>query len=144
MAFLFENIKKQLYLDEGKVKYAYKDSLGYWTIGVGHLIDKDKGGGLSDDEIEYILNNDVKRKYSELTKELPWVLNLSEPRIGVLLNMSFQMGVSGLLKFKNTLEMVKQGKYEEASKGMMNSLWAKQTPNRAKKLSKQMSTNEWQ
>lgn len=144
MAFLIEKTKQQLIVDEGKVKHAYKDSLGYWTIGVGRLIDKDKGGGLSDSEIEMLLENDIRNKYNELVKVMPWVTTLSEPRLGVLLNMSFQLGVSGLLKFKNTLDLIIKGNYEEAAKGMMNSLWAKQTPNRAKKLSKQMATNEWQ
>lgn len=144
MAFLIEKTKQQLIVDEGKVKHAYKDSLGYWTIGVGRLIDKDKGGGLSDSEIDMLLENDIRNKYNELVKVMPWVTTLSEPRLGVLLNMSFQLGVSGLLKFKNTLDLIIKGNYEEAAKGMLNSLWAKQTPNRAKKLSKQMATNEWQ
>jgi lysozyme len=57
--------------------------------------------------------------------------------------MAFQMGVDGLLKFKNTLELIKNGKYKEASDAMLDSLWAKQTPNRASRLSAQMKTGEW-
>lgn len=144
MSLLFEKVKQQLIVDEGKVNYAYKDSLGYLTIGVGRLIDKEKGGGLSDGEIEVLLENDIRNKYNELIKVMPWVTTLSLPRLGVLINMSFQLGVPGLLKFKNTLELIIKGKYDEASKGMLNSLWAKQTPKRAEKLSRQMATGEWQ
>ncbi|MBT9145428.1 MAG: hypothetical protein DDT42_01299 [candidate division WS2 bacterium] len=144
MANLIEKIKEQLYKDEGKVNHAYKDSLGYLTIGVGRLIDKDKGGRLSDSEIDILLDNDVREKYNDLVKAIPWVTTLSEPRLAVLVNMSFQLGVAGLLKFRNTLTLIQQGRYEEASKRMLSSLWARQTPNRAKKYSKQLLTNEWQ
>jgi lysozyme len=99
---------------------------------------------LSDDEIDYLLNNDINKRKNALIKALPWMSSLSEARQGVLINMSFQMGVDGLLKFTNTLAYIKAGKYLEASKGMLNSLWARQTPARALRLSKQMETNEWQ
>lgn len=135
---------EQLNVDEGRVKHAYKDSLGYLTIGVGRLIDKAKGGGLSDKEIDYLLSNDIDLKYLSLVHELAWITSLSEARQAVLLNMAFQMGVEGLLKFKNTLKFIKEGNYTAASQGMGNSLWAKQTPNRAKKMIQQMLTNVWQ
>src|SRR5699024_12529627 len=73
-----------------------------------------------------------------------------EARQGVLLKMCFQMGIgsaahgTGLLGFKNTLAMIERGDYESAAQGMMNSVWAKQTPNRAKRLAEQMRTGEWQ
>ena len=52
--------------EEGVVKHAYQDHLGYWTIGVGRLIDKRKGGGLSDEEIDYLLGNDIEKKIAEV------------------------------------------------------------------------------
>lgn len=141
---LISNLKSQLIRDEGVVPYAYADSLGFLTIGVGRLIDKRKDGKLSDIEIEFLLQNDINDKTKELVTALPWVVQLSDVRQGVLLNMSFQLGVEGLLKFKNTLQLIKDGHYDMASSGMLKSLWAQQTPERAKRLSKQMSTNEWQ
>lgn len=144
MTDLKTDLRKQLIRDEGVRKYAYRDSLGYWTIGVGRLIDKAKGGGLSDEEIEFLLNNDIEDKMTELNKALPWLSTLSDARQGVLLNMSFQLGINGILNFKNTLSLIKQGLYKEASDNMLKSLWAKQTPERAARLAKQMSTNEWQ
>ena len=58
--------------------------------------------------------------------------------------MSFQMGVNGLKAFKNTLSSVANGLYEKAAAQMLDSLWATQTPERAKRLSEQMSKGEWQ
>lgn len=138
------DIKSQLIRDEGVRSSAYQDHLGYWTIGVGRLIDIRKGGTLREDEILYLLDNDIKDRVSKLTLALPWFTLLSEARQGVLLNMSFQMGILGLLKFKTTLTLIKDKKYEEASKQMLSSLWAKQTPERAKRLAEQLRTNEWQ
>jgi lysozyme len=58
--------------------------------------------------------------------------------------MAFQLGVDGLLAFKNTLKEVQDGNYFKASEMMLLSKWATQTPERAKRLAKQMETGEWQ
>ena len=134
---------KQLRRDEGEVLHAYSDSLGFLTIGVGRLIDKRKGGGITHEESAYLLNNDIERKHAELLKRAPWTANLDAARFGCLLNMAFQLGVDGLLGFKNTLAMVRSGDYAGAADGMLNSLWARQTPARAKRLSEQMRTGQW-
>lgn len=139
-----QELIRQLRGDEGVVKHAYRDHLGYLTIGVGRLIDERKGGGLRDHEIDYLLRSDIDERIDELTRRVPWWQNLDDARKGVLLNMSFQLGVDGLLGFKNTLEMVRKGHYDLAAAGMLNSLWAKQTPERAKRLSEQMRTGQWQ
>lgn len=140
---MISELTKQLRADEGVVSHAYTDSLGYLTIGVGRLIDKRKGGGLRPFEIDYLLRNDIEDRINELTKRLSWFQNLDDARRGVLLNMSFQMGVDGLMQFKNTLEMIRQGDFDKAADGMLNSLWARQTPERAKRLSHQMRTGAW-
>jgi lysozyme len=142
---LQERLCQQLISDEGIKPQVYKDSVGLWTIGIGRLVDPSiPGSGLRPDEIQYLFNNDVKDRMKALFKALPWLQSLDEARQGVLLNMSFQLGVAGLLKFGNTLQLVKEGRYSEASFNMLQSLWAKQTPARAKRLAKQMSTGIWQ
>lgn len=141
---LVENLTRQLTGDEGTKATVYKDSLGYYTIGVGRLVDARKpGSGLRPKEMAFMLANDIEERMLALSVQLPWMEELSEPRQAVLLNMSFQLGVAGLLGFKNTLLMIRAGDYEAASKGMLQSLWARQTPNRAKRLSEQMRTDEW-
>lgn len=122
----------------------YKDHLGWDTIGVGRLVDARKpGAGLRSSEIDFMLNNDIDDRINALHKVLPWFQNLDDARKGVLLSMSFQMGVEGLLKFKNTLTMVETGRYKLAAAGMLSSLWARQTPARAERMAKQMETGEW-
>lgn len=136
---------QQLKRDEGVKPCVYKDSLGLFTIGIGRLVDDRRpGAGLRTDEMEYMLRNDIEDRINALTKRLPWFVNLDDARKGALLAMAFQMGVDGLLGFKNTLAMVRAGDYEGASKGMLESTWAKQTPERAKRISEQMKTGVWQ
>ena len=107
---------RQLRGDEGCKATVYKDSLGYWTIGVGRLVDPSKpGAGLRSSEIDFMLNNDVDDRINALHKVLPWFQDLDDARKGVLLNMSFQLGVEGLLGFTNTLKAVKDGRYADAS-----------------------------
>lgn len=129
-----ERLKQELLRDEGKVNHAYKDSLGYWTIGIGRLIDKRKGGQLTDEECLYLLNNDIDRKAKELYKALPWLKNQPEEIQRALMNMAFQLGVGGLLKFKRTLGLIKDLRYNDAADNALKSLWARQTPNRAKRV----------
>lgn len=134
----------QLKRDEGEVLHAYQDTLGFWTIGIGIMIDKRKGGGLRPEESEFIFRNRLKLIDAELADRLPWISTLDPARRGVLVNMAFQLGIAGLLGFKNTLAMIEAGKYQDAAKNMLQSKWATQTPARAQRLSNQMATGAWQ
>ena len=140
-----KDLESQLRLDEGEILYAYPDHLGYLTIGVGILIDKRKGGGLRKEESDFILKNRTSLIIEEVKRRLPWVSKLHFIRAAVLYNMAFQLGINGLLNFKNTLRLIESGNFELAAQEMLNSLWAKsQTPERAKRLSEQMRTCQWQ
>lgn len=138
------NLTEQLRRDEGEVLHEYKDHLGYSTIGVGILIDKRKGGGITREESAYLLANRIASKTAELVKALPWVASLDEARKGALLNMAFQMGVEGLLGFTNSLKYVERRQYKEAAANLLLSKWAKQTPERAQRIAKQIELGEWQ
>lgn len=139
-----QELTRQLIADEGKKACVYQDTLGLWTVGVGRLVDARRpGAGLRDDEITYLLNNDIDDRINALTKALPWFQNLDDARKGVLLNMAFQLGTAGLLQFNTTLGLVRDGKYAEASEAMLNSKWATQTPGRANRLAAQMRTGTW-
>ena len=140
---MISELTTQLNRDEGRRKSAYQDHLGFWTVGVGRLIDARKGGGLRDDEMDYLLRNDINDRIDALTRALPWFQDLDDVRRGVLLNMAFQLGTEGLLGFVTTLSLVKAGKYKEASEQMLKSKWAGQTPERAKRLSDQMREGVW-
>jgi lysozyme len=130
--------------EEGEVLHAYKDHLGYWTIGVGRMIDKRKGGGISAEESAYLLGNDIARIDADLRSRLEWFCGLDEARQGALIAMAFQMGVDGLMQFKNTLAAVRDERYEHAAELARQSLWAKQTPARALRVCAQLASGEWQ
>lgn len=128
-----EQLKKRLSSDEGRVACAYVDSLGFLTIGVGHLIDKRKGGRISDAAIDFIFNEDVDIATKALFNAFPWVSDLNDARQNALVNMVFQLGIGGVSKFVQTLLFLKNHDYENAATAMMQSNWAKQTPERAQR-----------
>lgn len=134
----------QIRRHEGEVLSAYQDHLGFWTIGVGRLIDKRKGGGISKEESEFLLSNDINTRIAALEQRLPWFNQLDDVRKAVLLNMSFQLGIAGLMQFTKTLTHVQNGEYDLAADGMLKSKWATQTPKRAQEMSNQMRTGQWQ
>lgn len=133
-----DELIEELIRDEGEVLHAYADSLGYLTIGVGHLIDRRKGGSISKAASRFILSEDIEEKMSQLDQSLPWWRGLSDNRQRVLLNMCFNLGIKGLLGFKLTLAAIQRGDYEEAAKQMLESKWAIQVGNRAKRLAQIM------
>jgi lysozyme len=126
-----ETLVAELIRDEGIIPHAYQDHLGYWTIGIGRLIDKRKGGGIAEHEAAYLLLNDIAKVQNQLDVNLPWWRELDPVRQRALTNMAFQLGISGLLKFRNSLAAIKAGEWERAAANLKLSLWARQTPTRA-------------
>lgn len=140
--FDMDKLVSELRRDEGEVLHAYDDHLGYATIGVGRMIDKRKGGGISKEESAYLLKNDIQEVVAQLDVKLPWWRELNDARQRVLVNMAFNLGINGLLGFKNTLRMMREGDYEGAARGMLNSLWRRQVGDRAVRLSNMMRYGE--
>lgn len=126
---LLEDLKR----DEGFVPHAYQDTLGFWTIGFGTLIDE-RGGGIPEDIAELLLNRHVNESVDKLNRQLPWLKKHPENVQRALANMAYQLGVAGLLKFTTTLRLIEQKRYNEAADQALRSLWARQTPNRAKRV----------
>ena len=137
-------IEDLLIKEERFVKHVYKDSLGYLTIGIGRLVDRRKGGGISYEEGLYLLRNDIDEKEEELDHRLPWWRELDENRRTVILAMSFQLGVAGLLKFKRTLRAIRSGNWAEAGVRMRRSLWYRQTTARAERMARVIETGNWE
>ena len=130
-------LKQQLARHEGSRLKPYKDSIGKLTVGVGRNLDD---VGIFADEEDLMLTNDINRSVKDLTDHLDWVNSLDEPRYLVLVNMTFNMGISRLLGFHNMLTALQSGDYQTASDEMINSAWAKQVGVRALELSNQMKT----
>jgi lysozyme len=135
------NIIDQLKRDEGVRFKPYKDSVGKITIGVGRNLDD---VGIDAGEADLLLHNDVMRAGLALSTALPWTDALDEVRRAVLLNMAFNMGIHGLLSFKNTLALIQAGDYAGAAENMVQSKWAEQVGPRAHRLALQMESGEWQ
>jgi lysozyme len=133
------DILEQLKRDEGLRLKPYVDTVGKITIGYGTNI----SDGIDKGEAEYLLSNRLNEKKLELLRALPWVADLDEARRGVLFNMAYNLGVPGLLGFKRTLTLIKETMYAEAAAAMLQSKWAAQVGERAKRLSKQMETGQW-
>ena len=132
--------------DEGVKLHKYKDSLGYETVGVGHLVDKAKGGipvkniigrdtdTITKPEAMKILAYDVNKTSKKLYSKIPWLKNKSATVQNDLINMGFNLGVNGLLGFKNTLKHIKNDDYAKAAQGLKHSKWYNQTGIRAKRI----------
>lgn len=133
----------RLKIEEGRRKAVYKDSLGYWTIGDGILVDARRGGGLLDDEMDYITANRVKRYYAEIQGQ-PWMVAVSDDDIRTLAltDMYYQLR-HHLFGFVRTLSFITVKDFASAGKCLRKSLWARQTPNRAIPLIEMIETGEW-
>lgn len=122
---------------EGLRLKAYKCPAGKTTIGWGRNLD-DKG--INELEAEYLFDNDRMRAEDgamSLVSEPCWQ-NLSFKRKAVLCDMVFQMGIEGVRKFQVTLFHIENGNFAVAAYHMLQSLWAKQTPERAEEDAKLM------
>ena len=167
MAFTDKDTQRliaQLHRDEGSKRdgdgnhVAYLDTVGVLTIGYGHNCKSSPvpgvfkpGDTITDEQANNVFERDLAAHIWEVRRKLPWVENLDTARQAVLYNMAFNLGVSGLLGFKNTLALIQNGDYFNAAKNMMRSLWASQVGDgpggkydRAERLAKQMETGEWQ
>ena len=123
---------------EGLRLKPYRDSLGFLTIGIGRNLD---GKGIIKEEAYILLDNDLDSCIEDLNVNLPWWETLDDFRQEVLIEMCFQMGIFGLLGFKEFLSHLRKGNYKGASEEMLNSKWAKQTPQRAEELAKIIEQN---
>lgn len=138
---MIDNIISQLKRDEGVRLKPYKDSVGKLTIGVGRNLDD---VGISTEEADYLLQNDLIVTEARLSSTFPWTQGLDPVRRAVLVNMAFNMGVGGLAQFRHMLEAAQAGDYTKAAEEMNNSTWASQVGARAMRLAIQMESGTWQ
>ena len=128
MKDLLEKIKHH----EGFVEHVYDDSLGIPTIGYGFAI---KDLILDEDIAEDILMRKLERLKRNANSRFQWLQDMPQEVQAVVLNMCYQLGVTGVSKFRKAISALQEGEWQEAADEMLDSLWARQTPNRAKELS---------
>ena len=136
---LLQSVKKH----EGYRNKVYLDTLGKRTVGVGHLCVED----FWEDDKEYseemlmnILKDDLKNAIEGAERLLKDCHILDSLAKEIIVEMVFQLGETGVSKFKNMLKALKEGPdYQTAASEMLDSRWAKQTPNRAAAMSSEMA-----
>jgi lysozyme len=138
---------------EGLRNDLYLCTAGKCTIGVGHNLDAKgsreeiefyKKNRASKEQIENWLTKDIQDVVTKLDKSLgkeTWYQNLSPNRKMVLVDMGFNMGTDGVLKFDRTLELIKSSKFDEAAEQMLKSKWANQVGERAERLAQIIRTD---
>jgi len=131
-----ERVGAQLLADEGLRLKPYRCTAGKLTIGVGRNLDD---RGITEAEARLLLGNDIAECWGSLHKTLPWLHDAPEAVQEVLVNMAFNLGVGGLLSFKQTLELLASRDYAAAAKAMLASKWAGQVGKRAERLAAQVS-----
>jgi lysozyme len=126
---LLEMLKRH----EGVRSHVYLCSAGYETVGVGRNISK-SGMGLSDDEVNYLLENDIVRVIKELSSEYPWFKDLDEVRKDAMIDISFNLGATKLRKFVLALDAMERADYKMASEEFLDSKWSRDVKGRATEL----------
>ena len=111
---------------EGEVLHAYQDSLGWWSIGVGHLIDFRKGGSIPQRISRLLLADDIAVKTAECRAAFDWFDGLDLVRQDAIVNLAFNLGIEGLKGFKLMIEAIERQDWKTAAFELWNSLWAKQ------------------
>ena len=121
-------LKDMLIKHEGERLKVYYDTRGIATIGIGRNLED---VGLTHEEAMYLLDNDIKRILNECWHHLTWFGDLSEERQYVVIDMIFNVGFAGFLKFVKFISAVEKEDWQEAARQIINSQIA---PNRAAEL----------
>ena len=136
------NLVKMLKRHEGVRSKVYMCSANYETIAVGRNI-SESGLGLSEDEINYLLNNDIKRVREELTDSYFWFPAMNEARQDALVDISFNLGQTRLRGFVKALEAMSREQFDIAADEFMDSKWSGQVGNRAVEVTEMIRTGEY-
>jgi lysozyme len=135
-----EHLQRLLRLHEGVRLKPYRDTVGKLTIGIGRNLDD---RGITEVEADLLLEHDLDDVWLALIAAKPWIARLDEVRQAVLIDMGVNLGVAGLLKFKQTLAAIERGDYETAAVQMLDSKWATQVGRRAQRLARMMRDGVW-
>ena len=137
MSKLIETLRRH----EGVKNTLYKCTSDKWTIGVGRNLED---VGLSEEEIDMLLLNDIKRTKELMDDYIPWYNDLDEVRQEALINFVFNVGIGTTMKFKNAMAALEAHDYDTAAVEMLDSNWAKQVGSRAEEVTQMIKTGEYQ
>ncbi len=138
---MYEELKDRIKEHEGFRNTIYKDSLGFATIGYGHLVKEDDPFVEGHTYSQKLLNDYFELDFTNAVVGAEKLLGNQDMNYKakcVIIEMVFQLGMTGVSKFKNTLKAVKEEDWDTAADEMLDSVWAEQTPERANELSSTM------
>ena len=124
----FKSLIERIGVNEGFRRKPYQCSEGVWTI--GHVIT-----WITEEESLHILAGRISKLHLDILDTLGWYKDMPPEIQGVIIEMCYQMGFSGFKKFKRAIANMQDKNWKGASDEMLDSLWAKKTPNRARRLS---------
>lgn len=125
---------------EGVRLYPYVCPAGFVTIGVGRNIES---RGISEDEAEYMLANDIRQCRAWLTATYSWFTALDEVRQAAMTDLIFNVGADGLAKFVKFLAAMGRGDYERAAAELIDSKWYGQVGRRGPRIVGMVRTGRW-
>ena len=138
---MYDDVKSRIKKHEGFIAKVYLDSLGKQTIGYGHLLTEEddfvEGVIYDKDILEAIFDKDFD-KAKQGMEELVGTLDIAIAAKGIIIEMVFQLGKTGVSKFKNMFAALNEFDYTRAAEEMLNSAWYRQTPSRCEELSNLM------
>ena len=123
----FKALIKRIGVNEGFRSKPYQCSEGVWTIGHGIT-------WLTEEESLHILTGRISQLHLKLLDKLDWYKDMPPEVQGIIIEMCYQMGFTGFTKFKKAISHMKNKEFQLAAEEMLDSIWAKQTPNRANRL----------
>lgn len=150
------DICQRLLLHEGLRLNPYRCPAGKLTIGIGRNLDDnpltpeerkvlgDWEHGITREAAFFLLRNDIGKLEKELRKSIGFWEQLDDERQYALLDIAFNVGVAGLLKFKKMLGFLWMGEYRQAACECLNSKYAKDTGRRAKRIAKTIETGRFE
>jgi lysozyme len=143
-----EDLIEMLKRHEGEVvtngrHLIYKCSAGHWTIGIGRNVDVNGGLGLSDKEVDFLLEQDIERVIKELSTEYDWFNDLDDVRKDAMIDISFNLGATRLRKFVLALDAMATADYKIAAEEFLDSDWSRQVKGRSAELAHMIATGEY-
>ena len=132
-------LRNLLHSHEGYEQFPYMDTTNNLTIGIGRNL---SFRGISLNEADFLLDGDITYFNDRLNEYLPFFKNMSEERQIALIDMCFNLGFNGFMKFKKMLLALERKDYEEAANEMIKSDWAEQVKKRAIDLSNIIRTGK--
>jgi lysozyme len=124
-----KRLKERIAKEESVELFPYKCPVGKLSIGVGRNIEE---RGISIQEADFLLENDVENVEIQLRESFPWFELLDDPRQEALADLCFNMGIRSLKTFKRMLKAMEEKRWSDAGRELMDSKYAKQVPTRAK------------